>query len=98
LTKCVALWSDGVLSRVAGWIRVPDNAHLGRMRKAVSERYINDLETLVPVCRARVWPRALRSEASRIGAQCLQWIDGDSTVKTLFATQEGAAKGTAKPF
>jgi len=93
LRKCVALWSDGVLRRVAGWVRVPDDSHLGRMLKEVSERHINDLETLVHVCRDRIWQRALRSGASRIGAQCVQWIDGDSTVKTLFGRPEGAAKG-----
>ena len=93
LRKCVALWSDGVLRRVAGWVRVPDDSSLGRLLKEVSERHINDLETLVHVARGRVWQRALRSGASTIAAQCVQWVDGDSTVKTLYGLPEGATKG-----
>jgi hypothetical protein len=35
ISKCVALWSDGVLRRVAGWIRVPEETTVGRLFKEV---------------------------------------------------------------
>lgn len=93
LRKCIALWSDGVLRRIAGWVRIPDDSNLGRLLKEVSERHVNDLETLVHVCRERVWRQALHTGVSRIAGQGVQWIDGDFTVKTVHGTQEGAAKG-----
>lgn len=93
LRKCVALWSDGVLRRVAGWVRIPDDSNLGRILKEVSERHISELETFVHVCRRRAWQLALRSGASPIAGQGLQLVDCDSTVKTVYGTQEGAAKG-----
>jgi hypothetical protein len=59
----------------------------------MKERHVNELETLVHACRERVWQQALRAGVSPIAAQCIQWIDGDSTVKTVYGNQEGAAKG-----
>ena len=34
LSQCVVLWSDAVLRRVAGWVRIPDEHTLGRLFKA----------------------------------------------------------------
>ena len=93
LSQCTALWSDGVLRRMAGWVRVPDATTLGRLFREVKERHINGLETLIHRCRQRVWKQALRRGVSRIATQCIQWIDVDSTVKTVFGQQEGAEKG-----
>ncbi|CAD7855372.1 MAG: hypothetical protein, partial [Olavius algarvensis Gamma 1 endosymbiont] len=33
---CLVLWSDGVLQRVAGWVRIPDESTVGRLFKEVS--------------------------------------------------------------
>jgi hypothetical protein len=43
--------------------------------------------------RNRVWERAFKSGALRPGHFYHSWVDVDSTVKTVFGNQEGAAKG-----
>ena len=93
LSQCVALWSDQVLQRLAGWPRVPDETTLGRLFKEVRDRHVSELETLNHVLRQRVWARAARTGRSRIGVLTQKWIDADSTVKTVYGRQEGAAKG-----
>ena len=93
LSQCLVLWSDGVLQRVAGWVRIPDESTVGRLFKEVSERHISELENLVHEARKRVWGRALRAGTSRIAIQCQRWVDVDSSVKTVYGRQEGSAKG-----
>ena len=93
ISKCTALWSDGVLRRIAGWIQVPDETTIGRILKEVKETHINDMEKLVHTCRERIWQLALHAGTSKIAAQRSQWIDADSTVKTVYGEQEGASKG-----
>lgn len=91
--QCVILWSDNVLQRAAGWIKIPDESTLGRLFKSVSGRHVSEMETLVHEIRKTVWQRALRAGKSRIALQCQKWIDIDSTVKTVYGCQEGSAKG-----
>jgi hypothetical protein len=93
LSQCMALWSDEVLRRVAGWQRLPDQSTLGRVFKEVRERHVSGLETLVHALRQRVWARALRAGRSHLATQCQKWIDADSTVKTVYGRQQGTAKG-----
>ena len=93
LSQCLVLWSDGVLQRVAGWVRIPDESTVGRLFKEVSERHISELENLVHEARKRVWGRALRAGTSRSAIQCQRWVDVDSRVKTVYGRQEGSAKG-----
>jgi hypothetical protein len=93
IRQCVALWSDGVLQRVAGWVRIPDESTVGRLFKGVRERHVNELEGLVHALRQRVWQRALRAGTSRIAVLCRKWVDVDSTVKTVYGRQQGSAKG-----
>jgi len=93
ISQCVVLWSDGVLQRIAGWLRIPDESTVGRLFKEVSERHIGELKTLVHEVRKRVWARALRAGRSRIAIQCQQWVDADSSVKTVYGKQQGTAKG-----
>jgi len=69
LSQCVAVWSDQVLRRLAGWQRVPDETTLGRLFKEVRERHVNELEALNHVLRQRVWARATQVGCSRIGLQ-----------------------------
>jgi hypothetical protein len=92
LTKCIALWSDSVLRRIAGFRFVPHETTLGRLFKEVSYQ-ASELENLVHALRQRVWHRAGVIEASTIETQTTQWIDVDSTVKTVYGLQEGASKG-----
>jgi hypothetical protein len=93
LSQCAMLWCDEVLQRVAGWAQVPDETTLGRLFKSVSLRHISELETLVHRCREKAWGQALKRGTSRIATQCEHWIDADSSVKTVYGKQEGAAKG-----
>jgi len=70
ISQCVVLWSDGVLQRVARWLRIPDESTLGRLVKEVTERHVSELEALVHAVRKKVWARALRAGRSRIAIQC----------------------------
>jgi hypothetical protein len=91
--QCVVLWSDGVVRRAAGWLRIPDESTVGRVFKEVGERHVSELETLVHEVRKRVWARAMRAGKSRIAIQCCKWVDADSSVKTVYGRQQGTAKG-----
>ncbi len=93
LRQCVALWSDQVLRRLAGWPRGRDETTLGRLFKAARDRHVSELETLNHALRQRVWARAARAGRSRIGIVTQKWIDVDSTVKTVYGRQEEGAKG-----
>lgn len=92
VTKCVALWADVVLRKAGGWLRIPDATTLGKILKGLSERHVHQLEKLVHTIRATVWKKSLRSGNIEVGL-CTQWVDVDSSVVTVYGTQEGAAKG-----
>jgi hypothetical protein len=93
ISQCVVLWSDGIVRRVGGWMRIPDESTVGRVFKEVGERHVSELETLVHEARKRVWGRALRAGTSRIAIQCQKMVDADSSVKTVYGRQQGSAKG-----
>lgn len=93
LRHCVALWADGALRRVAGWLRIPDETTVGRLFKEVSARQVSGLEALNHALRHRIWERARSSGAAEVGGPGTLWVDIDSTVKTVHGRQEGAAKG-----
>ena len=94
ISKCALLWSGcGVLQRVAGWLRVPDETTLGRLFKEVGARQISEMETFVHVLRRKVWKKATRSGTSQVNRLKTLWIDVDSSVKTVYGKQEGVAKG-----
>ncbi len=93
LLKVVAVWSDGVLRQVGGWVRIPDATNFGRIFKEVSEHQISLMETLQHRLRSGIWRDALQAGTSKVAAFRQIWIDVDSTVDTVFGHQEGAAKG-----
>jgi hypothetical protein len=93
LAGVVTVWADGVLRKVSGWMRVPDATTLGRILKALRPSDINDLETLNHGMRGRVWKMALRAGLLPAWLRVAMTIDLDSTVKTVFGSQEGAKKG-----
>ena len=93
LTGILAVWSDGVLAQLAGWLRIPDDSTLGRILKTAKACHVAEMETVVHKARAAVWKRALRSGTSTIGRKKCITVDADSTVKTVFGNQEGAEKG-----
>lgn len=93
LRQVVRLWSDEVLRVCGGWLRIPDDSTLGRLFKAVRAGQVAQLEAAIHQLRRRVWRLALRAGGGTVGAQRVLWIDVDSTVKTVYGDQEGAAKG-----
>jgi hypothetical protein len=93
LLKVVGVWSDQVLRQICGWISIPDDSTLGRIFRQGTFNHIAQLETVNHRLRNRVWERAIKSGALQVGHFYKTWIDVDSTVKTVFGFQEGAAKG-----
>ena len=93
IAKLCGVWSDGVLRKVAGWLKIPVETTISRIFKEVTEKQISQLESVTHRFRAQVWRKANRAGASKVGLNPVQWIDIDSTVDTVCGTQEGAAKG-----
>jgi len=94
ISKCAFMWSGcNVLQRVAGWLRIPNETTLGRLFKEVGARQISEMETFVHVLRRKIWRRTTRAGTSKIDLFKTIWIDVDSSVKTVYGTQEGTAKG-----
>ncbi len=93
ISGIATVWADSVLCRIAGWRLIPDETTFGRLLRTFTLRHINNLEVLNHRLRARMWRKGLRSGKSKVGAsQCLV-VDVDSTEKTVYGSQEGAAKG-----
>ena len=93
ISGVITVWADSVLCRVAGWTSIPDETTLGRILKTFKQKHINNQETLLHQIRTRMWRKALRSGKSSIGATPCVTIDVDSSVKTVYGTQQGAKKG-----
>jgi len=93
ISGVVTVWADSVLCRVAGWVSIPDETTFGRALKTFKQQHINNQETLIHKIRTRMWRHALRNGKSVIGAVSCFIVDVDSTVKTVYGTQQGAKKG-----
>jgi hypothetical protein len=46
IAKLCGVWSDGVLREIAGWTKLPVDTTIGRLFKEVTERQINQLESV----------------------------------------------------
>lgn len=93
MAKVTVVWADGVLRKVAGWLKIPVETTLFRIFKEMSPAQINGLESLNHKLRGQHWRRLLRSGISTIAIQPVQWIDVDSTVDSVCGQQQGSAKG-----
>lgn len=93
LVQVVAVWSDEVLRQVGGWLRLPDDSVVGRILRAGQQKHVAQLEHVIHKARHRVWTRAITTGALQPGHYYRSWIDVDSTIKTVYGTQQGAAKG-----
>lgn len=93
IAKLCAVWSDGVLREISGWVQLPVETTISRLFKEVTARQINQLESVNHRLRGQIWRRANRSGASKVGLNSPQWIDIDSTVDSVCGTQAGTAKG-----
>jgi len=85
--------SDDIISRCAGWEKVPHATNIGRIIKSVRERNITELESLLPKLRDKVWRRMVRNGHTLASAMTDMIIDMDSTVQGVYGRQEGAQKG-----
>ena len=85
--------SDEIISRCAGWKKVPHATSVGRIIKSVRERNITELEALVSKLRDKVWKRMVRNGHTLACAMTDMIIDMDSTVQGVCGHQEGAQKG-----
>lgn len=93
ISGIATVWADSVLCRIAGWQSIPDETTFGRLFRTFSCCHINKLEVLTHRLRGRIRRKALRSGKSKVGVMPCQVIDVDSTVKTVYGSQQGAAKG-----
>jgi hypothetical protein len=93
MSGIITVWADVVLCRIAGWIRIPHETTLSRLIRTFHYRNVNNLEIVVHKMRGRIWKKALRNGTSMVRACSCHIIDVDSTVKTVYGNQEGAAKG-----
>ena len=93
MAKLCGVWSDGVLRKVAGWLKIPVETTISRIFKEVTEKQISQLESVTHKLRGQIWRKANRAGLSKVGLKPVQWIDIDSTVDSVCGTQEGAAKG-----
>ena len=89
----VTVWNDRVLSRVAGWLRIPDETTFGRILRTFTQKNINEMESLNHRIRTGIWRKALRSGTSIVGVLHCLVIDVDSTVKTAYGKQQGVSVG-----
>jgi hypothetical protein len=89
----VTVWSDSILCRISGWSSIPEESTFGRLLRTFTQSHINDLELLNHRLRGRIWRKALRSGKSKIGFGSCLLVDVDSTEKTVYGSQQGAAKG-----
>ena len=87
------VWFDKVLRQLAGFERIPDQSIFNRIFHCFHFSMVSCLEELNHRMRARAWKKAFPTEKSCPGDSSDMWIDADSTVKTVFGTQEGAEKG-----
>ena len=93
IRSIVTLWNDRVLSRAAGWLRIPDETTFGRILRTFTQKNINEMESLNHRIRAGIWRKALRSGTSIVGVLRRLVIDVDSTVKTAYGKQQGVSVG-----
>lgn len=84
---------DEIISRCAGWKKVPHATSFGRIIKSIRERNISEMESLIPKLRNKVWKRMVRSGRKLACAMTEMIIDMDSTVQGVYGHQEGAQKG-----
>ena len=94
MAKVCGVWSDSVLRKIAGWNKLPVETTIARLFKEVTEKQINQFESVTHKLRGQIWRRANRSGASKVGLNPVQWVDIDSTVDSVCGTQEGAANGS----
>lgn len=86
IEKVIGVWNDEVLRIVTGWNRIPHSTVISSTLKNSNLSNVNEMENLVHKLRKLAWHKIKFKSTDII-------IDVDSTVKTVFGSQEGTAKG-----
>ena len=93
MTQVTKVCGDDVVARIAGWDKVPVATTITRIIKAVKEKNIVELESIIPRMRGKVWKRLVRNGKKLVSATSRILIDIDSTVQGVYGNQEGAQIG-----
>jgi hypothetical protein len=93
LSAVKTVWSDAVLRKIDGWDSIPDDTTLSRIFKQSSSKEVKNLQEVNHQLRTQIWQKLEPMSKSSLGRRKSVWIDIDSTVKTVYGKQEGAAKG-----
>ena len=72
IAKLCAVWSDGVLREVAGWLKIPVETRISRIFKEVTEKQIGQLESVTHKLRGQIWRKANRAGVSKVGLNPVQ--------------------------
>jgi len=93
MTHVTKVCGDEVVARMAGWETVPVATTITRIIKAVKEKNIVELESVIPRLRGKIWKRLVRNGKKLACATHRALIDIDSTVQGVCGNQEGAEVG-----
>jgi len=84
LSHMVLLKTDAVIRQLCGWDNFPHNSTLGRLFKLFRHRHCNELSEAEDEARRKVWSKQWFGRVT---------LDLDSSVRGVYGSQEGAAKG-----
>ncbi len=84
MSHVLIIRADSVLRAIFNWEKFPVNSTFSRIFKLFSHCHCNELSEIESVVRKKVWGKKWFGRIT---------FDMDSTVKGVFGTQEGAAKG-----
>lgn len=95
IDQVTLICKDNVVSRIAGWKKVPAATTVSRILSLVTFGNVVGLEVLIHKLRGRVWKCLVRSGNKLICSLSsdVMWLDVDSTVEGVCGNQEGAEKG-----
>ncbi len=84
LSHMAILRSDSVLRKLFNWEKFPDDTTLGRIFKLFTPKHCKELSEVESKFRRKVWGKKWFGRVT---------LDMDSTVRGVYGSQEGAAKG-----
>lgn len=84
MSHLVIIRNDTVLRKIFNWTKFPVDTTFSRIFKLFSHKHCNQLSDVESQARNKVWEKKWRGKAT---------LDLDSSVKGVFGSQEGAAKG-----
>lgn len=85
--------SDPVIMKAAAWEEAPDDSTIGRICRESTMKDSALLEESVHKLRSKAWRYILAKSPSVKLPEKEMWVDIDSSVKTVYGSQDGAEKG-----